>query len=117
MEVVVRRYVREMITAGSNRLGFPELESNERDKIHERVRPRVLGITMDGKLILGLIVCKHCHNLYTNAKWTMPRISKHLDTFHPVARPVEEDPTSIEATAVKESKSSQQFHCQIQSQT
>ena len=105
MEVVLRRDVREMITANSNRIGFPDLEPNVRDRIHERVRHHVLAITMDGKLIHGLIVCKYCQNLYTNAKWSMARIMKHLDTFHltplvgPVAKGVAEE--AAEASTVE----------------
>ena len=108
MEVVLRRDVREMITANSNRIGFPDLEPNVRDRIHERVRHHVLAITMDGKLIHGLIVCKYCNNLYTNAKWSMARIMKHLDTFHltplvgPVAKGVVEE--TAEASTVPVAK-------------
>jgi len=94
MEVVLRRDVHEMITAGSNRIGFTDLDPIVRDQIHEKVRNHVVAITMDGKVIHGLLVCNYCHHLFTNAKWTMARIKKHLDTFHglcyvkePVGRP------------------------------
>ena len=83
MEVVVRKYVQEMILADSNRIAYPNLEANVQEKIKANVCNHVLAITMDGKVIQGLVVCKYCHNLYSNAKWTMPRIKKHLSTFHP----------------------------------
>ena len=82
MEVVLRRDVHEMITAGSNRIGFTDLDPIVRDEIHEKVRNHEVAITMDGKVIQGLLVCNYCHHLFTNAKWTMARIKKHLDTFH-----------------------------------
>ena len=82
MEAVLRRDVREMITAGSKQIAFIDLDPIEREKIHERVRNHVLAITMNGKVIPHLIVCKYCHYLFSNAKGTMRRIAKHLDRFH-----------------------------------
>ena len=43
-------------------------------------------ISLDKTLINGLLVCKHCHMLFTDTRWNRPVFLKHLTKFHDVER-------------------------------
>ena len=82
MAVENRKSIPELIIVGSQRIdSYPLLEA-ARNFIKPLIFDNVQLISLDKTFINGLIVCKHCHMLFTDTRWNRPVFLKHLTKFH-----------------------------------
>jgi len=86
MAVENRRGIRELIIVGSPRIDFYPLIEAARNFIKPIIFDNVHLISLDKSLINGLLVCKHCHMLFTDTRSNRPVFIKHLTKFHGVER-------------------------------
>jgi len=93
MAVENRRSIRELIIVGSPRIDFFPLIEAARNFIKPIIFDNVHLISLDKSLINGLLVCKHCHMLFTDTRSNRPVFIKHLTKFHGVERKPKPEPT------------------------
>ena len=86
MVVENRKTIRELIIVGSPRIEYHSLPDAAAFAIPPVLFDNVELISLDKTLINGLIVCKRCHLLYTDARWNRPVFLKHLAKFHGIQR-------------------------------
>ena len=86
MTVANRRTIRELIIVGSPRIDYCPLLEATRNFIRPIIFNNVHLISLDKNLLSGLLVCKHCHMLFTDMHWNRPVFIKHLAKFHGVER-------------------------------
>jgi len=86
MAVENRSSIRELIIVGSPRIAYYPLLEATRNFIKPLIFDNVHLISLDKSLINGLLVCKHCHMLFTDIRWNRPVFLKHLRKFHDVER-------------------------------
>ena len=81
-----RKSIKELIIVSSPRIGYHPLLEAARNFIPPLLFENLHLISLDKTLINGLIVCKHCHMLFTDARWNRSVFLKHLRKFHVVER-------------------------------
>jgi len=81
-----RRSIRELIIVGSPRIDYYPLIEAARNFIKPLIFNNVHLISLDKSLINGLLVCKHCHMLFTDSRSNRSIFLKHLAKFHGIAR-------------------------------
>jgi len=84
MAVENRKSMKELIIVNSPRVNYHPLPDAARTTIPAALFDNVELISLDKCLINGLIVCKHCHMLYTDARWNRPIFLNHLARFHAI---------------------------------
>ena len=84
MAVENRKSIRELIIVGSQRIDYYPLLEAARNFIKPLIFDNVNLISLDKIFINGLIVCKHCHMLFTDTRWNRPVFLKHLAKFHEI---------------------------------
>ena len=82
MAVENRKSIRELITVSSPRIDYYPLLEAARNFIPPLIFDNVHLISLDKTFINGLLVCKHCHMLFTDRRWNRPVFLKHLKKFH-----------------------------------
>ena len=82
MAVENRKSIKELIIVSSPRRDYFPLVEAARNFIPPLLFDNLHLITLDKTLINGLLVCKHCHMLFTDARWNRPVFLKHLRKFH-----------------------------------
>ena len=86
MAVENRKSIKELIIVSSPRIDYHPLLEAARNFIPPLLFENLHLISLDKTLINGLIVCKHCHMLFTDARWNRSVFLKHLRKFHVVER-------------------------------
>ena len=86
MAVENRRSIPELIIVGSQRIEYYPLLEAARNFTKPLIFDNVHLISLDKSLINGLLVCKHCHMLFTDTRSNRPVFIKHLAKFHGIAR-------------------------------
>jgi hypothetical protein len=86
MAVENRKSIKELIIVSSPRIDYYPLVEAARNFIPALLFDNLHLISLDKTLINGLLVCKHCHMLFTDARWNRPVFLKHLTKFHDVER-------------------------------
>ena len=86
MAVENRKSIRELITVSSPRIDYYPLLDGARNFIPPLIFNNVHLISLDKTFINGLIVCKHCHMLFTDTRWNRPVFLKHLSQFHGITK-------------------------------
>ncbi len=86
MAVENRKSIKELIIVSSPRIYYHALLEAAPNFIPPLLFDNLHLISLDKTLINGLIVCKHCHMLFTDARWNRPVFLKHLGKFHGVER-------------------------------
>ena len=86
MAVENRNSIKELIIFSSSRIDYYTLVEGTRNFIPPLLFDNLHLISLDKTLINGLLVCKHCHMLFTDARWNRPVFLKHLAKFHGVER-------------------------------
>ncbi len=81
-----RRSIRQLIIVGSPRIDYYPLIEAARNFIPPLLFDNLHLISLDKTLVNGLIVCKHCHMLFTDARRNRSVFLRHLRTFHDVER-------------------------------
>ena len=82
MTVENRKSVKELIIVRSPRIEYHSLPDGAGFAIHPVIFNNVELISLDKTLINGLLVCKHCHMVFTDARWNRPAFLKHLGRYH-----------------------------------
>ena len=57
-------------------------------------------MSYDMAIVTGLVVCKHCHQLFANARWNKKNLLSHLHQVHKVPVPAETIPKVICETSL-----------------
>ncbi len=81
-----RKSIKEVIIVSSPRIDYHPLLEVARNFIPPLLFDNLHLISLDKTLINGLLVCKHCHMLFTDVRWNRPVFLKHLAKFHGVER-------------------------------
>ena len=86
MAVENRKSIKELIIVSSPRIEYYPLIEAARNFIPPLLFDNLHLISLDTTLINGLLVCMHCHMLFTDARWNRPVSLKHIAKFHGVER-------------------------------
>ena len=86
MAVENRKSIKELIIVSSPRIDYHTLLDAARYFIPPLLFNNLHLISLDKSLINGLLVCKHCHMLFTDTRSNRPVFIKHLTKFHGVER-------------------------------
>ena len=82
MAVENRKSIKELIIVSSPRIAYHPLIEAARNFIPQLLFDNLHLISLDKTLINGLLVWKHCHMLFIDARWNRPAFLKHIGKFH-----------------------------------
>ena len=78
----LRNKLQDLILVGSPRVGcHPPIPYN-RQVLHPIIKEHAQYVSCDRAIVNGLIVCKICQQIFTNARWNKKFILKHFQQIH-----------------------------------
>ena len=77
-----RNKLQELIILGSPRVGFHPVIPYHRQVLDPLVKEHAQYLSYDNALVNGIILCKICNQIVTNARWNKKFILKHLLQVH-----------------------------------
>ena len=92
MDSIRRNKLQDLITVGSQRVAFHPIIPYHRQTLHPLVKEHGQYVSYDKAIVTGLVLCKHCHQIFPNARWNNKFILEHLQQVHKIAGPEEAVP-------------------------
>ena len=90
MDSIRLNKLQELIYDGSPRVTFHPIIPYHRQPLHPLIKKQVQLVSYDTSIVTGLVVCKHCHQLFAIARWNNKIVFAHLHLVHKIA--VAEEP-------------------------
>ena len=101
----LRNTVSDLIIIRSPRVSFHPLIPSPRQTISADLCHNIEFVSLDEKLQRSLVVCKHCHMMFNNARWNRQVIGRHLDKFHAInIKDTVADGTKVDNIAIPKMK-------------
>ena len=102
----LRNKLQDLILVGSPRVGFHPAIPYHRQVIHPIIKEHAQYVSCDRAIVNGLIVCKICQQIFTNARWNKKFILKHFQQIHNLPSTEHPNPRSssipkLESVSVK----------------
>jgi len=101
MDSIRRNKLQDLINDGAQRVAFHPIIPYHRQALHPLIKEHAQYVSYDKAIVTGLLVCRHCHQIFANARWNKKIIFAHLYQVHKVPR-VEESVPKINSEISKE---------------
>ena len=89
MDSIRRNKLQDLISVASQRVSFHPIIPYHRQNLHPLIKPHAQYVSYDKAIVTGLVLCKHCHQIFANARWTKRSILNHFHQVHNI--PVTEE--------------------------
>ena len=82
MDTVRRNKLQDLISVASQRVAFHPIIPYHRQHLHPLIKAHAQYVSYDKAIVTGLVLCKHCHQIFANARWTKNSILSHFQQVH-----------------------------------
>ena len=82
MSSFIRNKLQDLILVGSPRVGFHPAIPYHRQSLHPLIKEHAQYVSYDNAIVNGLIICKICRQIFTQARWNKKFILKHFQQNH-----------------------------------
>jgi len=84
MAVAARNQLQDLIVVGSPRIAFHTMIPHFRQTIPTYILENLQLVSNDQTLVEGVVVCKHCHKIFNDARWNRKNFRRHLKSLHQI---------------------------------
>ena len=82
MSSIRQNKLQDLIRDGSQRVAFHQIIPYHRQKLHPLIKDHGQYVSYDRAIVIGLVLCRHCHQIFTNAPWNNKMILSHFKQAH-----------------------------------
>ena len=84
MAVAARNQLQDLIVVASPRIAFHTMIPHFRQTIPPYILANLQLVSTDQTLVEGVVVCKHCHKIFNDARWNRKNFRRHLKSLHQI---------------------------------
>jgi len=84
MDSIRRNKLQDLICLGSQRVAFHPIIPNHRQTLHPIIKEHGEFVSYDKAIVTGIVLCKHCHQIFANARWSKKSILNHFHQVHKI---------------------------------
>ncbi len=92
MDSIRRNKLQDLICLGSQRVAFHPIIPNHRQTLHPIIKEHGEFVSYDKAIVTGIVLCKHCHLIFPNARWSKKSILSHFHQVHKIPGTEESTP-------------------------